>query len=90
VSVGIIDGEPRLDLEYAEDVRADTDMNVVCTGEGAFIEVQGTAEREAFDRALLDQLLDLAVAGCAELTKLQQTALAQPLPNAREVNPKAL
>jgi ribonuclease PH len=90
VSVGIIDGEPRLDLEYAEDVRADTDMNVVCTGEGAFIEVQGTAEREAFDRALLDQLLDLAVAGCAELTKLQQTALAQQLPNAREVNPNAL
>src|SRR5918911_3215835 len=59
VSVGIVDGEPRLDLEYVEDVRADTDMNVVCTGTGEFSEVQGTAEKEAFDRALLDQLLDL-------------------------------
>jgi ribonuclease PH len=79
VSVGIVDGEPRLDLEYAEDVRAETDMNVVCTGEGNFVEVQGTAEREAFDRKLLDQMLDLAVAGCAELTRLQQTALASAL-----------
>jgi ribonuclease PH len=76
VSVGIIDGEPRLDLCYEEDVAAETDMNVVCTGEGQFVEVQGTAEREAFDRKLLDQLLDLAVAGCAELTALQRGALA--------------
>jgi ribonuclease PH len=76
VSVGIIDGEPRLDLCYTEDVAAETDMNVVCTGDGRFVEVQGTAEREPFDRALLDQLLDLAVAGCAELTALQQKALA--------------
>ncbi len=76
VSVGIIDGEPRLDLCYEEDVAAETDMNVVCTGEGRFVEVQGTAEREAFDRKLLDQLLDLAVAGCAELTALQRGALA--------------
>jgi ribonuclease PH len=76
VSVGIIDGEPRLDLCYTEDVAAETDMNVVCTGDGRFVEVQGTAEREPFDRALLDQLLDLAVAGCAELTQLQQKALA--------------
>ena len=75
VSVGIIDGQPRLDLCYDEDVAAETDMNVVCTGDGRFVEVQGTAEREPFDRALLDELLDLAVAGCAELTKLQQTAL---------------
>jgi ribonuclease PH len=79
VSVGIVDGEPRLDLEYAEDVRADTDMNVVCTGDGSFVEVQGTAERSAFDRALLDELLDLAVGGCAELTRLQQAVLEQPL-----------
>jgi ribonuclease PH len=76
VSVGIIDGEPRLDLCYTEDVAAETDMNVVCTGDGRFVEVQGTAEREPFDRGLLDQLLDLAVAGCAELTTLQSKALA--------------
>jgi ribonuclease PH len=76
VSVGIIDGEPRLDLCYTEDVAAQTDMNVVCTGDGRFVEVQGTAEREPFDRELLDELLDLAVAGCAELTLLQGKALA--------------
>jgi ribonuclease PH len=76
VSVGILDGEPRLDLCYTEDVKAETDMNVVCTGDGRFVEVQGTAEREPFDRELLDALLDLAVGGCAELTQLQQKALA--------------
>jgi ribonuclease PH len=76
VSVGIIDGQPRLDLAYDEDVVAETDMNVVCTGDGGFVEVQGTAEREPFSRKLLDELLDLAVAGCAELTKLQQAALS--------------
>jgi ribonuclease PH len=76
VSVGIVDGEPRLDLCYEEDVAAETDMNVVCTGDGQFVEVQGTAEREPFDRKLLDQLLDLAVAGCADLTRLQGDALA--------------
>lgn len=76
VSVGIVDGEPRLDLCYTEDVAAETDMNVVCTGEGDFVEVQGTAEGEPFDRGLLDGLLDLAVAGCAELTGLQRQALA--------------
>ena len=75
VSVGIVDGEPRLDLCYEEDVAAQTDMNVVCTGDGSFVEVQGTAEREPFDRKLLDGLLDLAVGGCAELTRLQQAAL---------------
>ncbi len=75
VSVGIVDGQPRLDLCYDEDVAADTDMNVVCTGDGSFVEVQGTAEREPFGRALLDELLDLAVAGCAELTKIQHAAL---------------
>lgn len=77
VSVGIIDGVPKLDLCYEEDVRAETDMNVVCTGDGNFVEVQGTAEGNPFDRALLNQLLDLAVAGCAELTVLQRNALDQ-------------
>ena len=77
ISVGIIDGTPMLDLCYEEDVRAETDMNVVCSGDGKFIEVQGTAEGKPFDRALLDSLLDLAVAGCAELTALQRAALSQ-------------
>ena len=77
VSVGIVDGEPRLDLCYTEDVAAQTDMNVVCTGDGRFVEVQGTAEREPFDRDLLDQLLDLAVGGCADLTRLQREALGR-------------
>jgi ribonuclease PH len=76
VSVGILDGQPRLDLCYAEDVIAETDMNVVCTGDGRFVEVQGTAEREPFDRKLLDELLSLGVAGCGELTGIQQAALA--------------
>ena len=75
VSVGVIDGEPRLDLPYEEDVKAGTDMNVVCTGTGDFVEVQGTAEGAPFDRATLDALLDLAVAGCEELTMIQRLAL---------------
>lgn len=77
ISVGIIDGVPMLDLCYEEDVRADTDMNVVCSGDGRFIEVQGTAEGQPFDRVLLDSLLDLAVAGCSELRALQIAALAK-------------
>jgi ribonuclease PH len=77
VSVGVVDGVPVLDLDYHEDVAAGTDMNVVVTGAGRFVEVQGTAERGAFDRTELDRLLDLAVAGCAELTKIQQEALAR-------------
>ena len=76
VSVGVLEGEPLLDLCYQEDVRADTDMNVVCTGTGDFIEVQGTAEGVVFDRATLDLLLDLAVVGCATLTEAQKRALA--------------
>jgi ribonuclease PH len=76
VSVGIVNGEPRLDLHYDDDVNAETDMNIVMTGDGRFVEVQGTAEQGAFDRALLDRLLDLGTAGCAELTVLQQQALA--------------
>ena len=76
VSVGVLEGEARLDLAYTEDVAADTDMNVVCTGAGTFVEVQGTAEGEPFDRGTLDALLDLAVAGCAQLTEIQRAALA--------------
>ena len=76
ISVGVLDGVPLLDLCYAEDSAADTDMNVVMSGDGAFIELQGTAEGAPFDRAVLDQLLDLGAAGCAQLTELQQAALA--------------
>lgn len=76
VSVGIIDGEARLDLHYDDDVRAETDMNVVMTGVGRFVEVQGTAEGDPFDRALLDQLLDLASKGISDLTALQTAALS--------------
>jgi ribonuclease PH len=82
VSVGVVDGRPVLDLDYVEDVTAHTDMNVVVTGDGQFVEVQGTAEGAPFDRRLLDELLDLAVAGCAELTRAQAAALAEPLPGA--------
>jgi ribonuclease PH len=77
VSVGVVDGEPRLDLCYEEDVVAATDMNVVCTGDGRFVEIQGTAEGEPFDREMLDRLLALAVAGCGELTRMQAAALAR-------------
>ena len=79
VSVGVVDGRACLDLHYDDDVRADTDMNVVMTGSGTFVEVQGTAERVAFDRAMLDGLLDLATAGCARLTVLQREALQAPV-----------
>ncbi|EWT06447.1 ribonuclease PH [Intrasporangium chromatireducens Q5-1] len=76
VSVGIVGGRPVLDLDYPEDSTAETDMNVVMTGDGRFVEVQGTAEGEPFDRELLGQLLDLATRGCADLTAKQQAALA--------------
>ena len=79
VSVGIVDGQACLDLHYDDDVRAETDMNVVMTGSGNFVEVQGTAEREPFDRAMLDRLLDLAAAGCGQLTELQRQALVAPV-----------
>ncbi|MEV6316636.1 ribonuclease PH [Streptomyces sp. NPDC051776] len=79
VSVGIVDGVPLLDLRYEEDVRAETDMNVVCTGDGRFVEVQGTAEGAPFAREELGSLLDLAVAGCAQLDSAQREALARPL-----------
>lgn len=75
VSVGIIDGEPRLDLPYEEDVRAEVDMNVVATADGRLVEVQGTAEGAPFSRAAMDRLLDLALAGCEELFVLQRRAV---------------
>jgi len=75
VSVGIIKGVPMLDLAYTEDVRADTDMNVVVTGRGKFVEVQGTAEAAPFDRSELDTLLDLALGGAITLTEFQNRAL---------------
>ena len=77
VSVGIVKGEPMLDLAYVEDVRAETDMNVVVTGRGLFVEVQGTAEAAPFDRRELDSLLDLALAGTVTLTEFQTTALGR-------------
>jgi ribonuclease PH len=75
VSVGIVDGEPRLDLCYAEDSKADVDCNVVMTAEGCFVEVQGTAERDPFDRAALDGLLTLAERGIRKLMAAQQAIL---------------
>ena len=75
VSVGMVDDVAVLDLPYEEDVRAETDMNVVTTGDGDFIEIQGTAEEQPFNRAQLDAMLDLAVAGTAQLTEIQQRAL---------------
>jgi ribonuclease PH len=75
VSVGIIDGEPRLDLCYDEDVTAEVDMNIICTGTGDFVEVQGTGEAGVFSRDQLNLLLDLGVAGCAELARHQEAVL---------------
>lgn len=75
VSVGIINGTPMMDLCYEEDVSADTDMNIVCTGDGKYIEVQGTAEGRPFDRTLLNQLLDLGSQGCQQLAQMQHAAL---------------
>jgi len=77
VSVGVINGVAVLDLCYEEDVSAQTDMNIVCTGDGNFIEVQGTAEGKPFDRTMLDQLLDLGAKGCVQLTRLQAQAISQ-------------
>ncbi|MDO5710575.1 MAG: ribonuclease PH [Micrococcales bacterium] len=80
VSVGVVGGEPVLDLDYVEDVDADTDMNVVMTGDGRFVEVQGTAEGEPFERETLDLLLRLGTVGCTEVTRLQQETLATGYP----------
>ena len=76
VSVGVVDGVALLDLDYSEDSRAETDMNVVMTGDGRLIEVQATAERDPFSRQLLDELLDLAAGGVAELQAAQDEAVA--------------
>jgi len=76
VSVGVIDGESRLDLDYEEDVRAEVDMNVVMSSEGRFVEVQGTGEHGTFDRAQLDGLIDLAIAGIRTLDAAQGKALS--------------
>ena len=75
--MGIIDGTPMLDLPYTEDVRAETDMNVVVTGSGKFVEVQGTAEGAPFDRDELNALLDLALEGTAELARTQRESLEE-------------
>jgi ribonuclease PH len=80
VSVGIVGGEAVLDLDYEEDSTAETDMNVVMTGEGALVEVQATAERDPFSRQLLDELLDLAAGGIDTLTSAQAEAAAAALP----------
>lgn len=80
VSVGVIDGEVRLDLDYAEDSRAEVDMNVVMTGSGKFVEVQGTAEQQPFSRDMLNRQLDLASAGIAQLTKIQRELLGTEWP----------
>jgi ribonuclease PH len=79
VSVGIIDGEPRLDLDYQEDVRAEVDMNVVMSSEGKFVEVQGTGEHGTFDRAQLDQLVELAISGIRILDTAQVKALSEQI-----------
>jgi ribonuclease PH len=75
ISVGVVEGEPRLDLPYEEDARADVDMNVVATGAGRFVEVQGTGEAGTFDRGELDALLDLALGGIRTIVDRQRTTL---------------
>ncbi|MDQ2850632.1 ribonuclease PH [Dermatophilaceae bacterium Sec6.4] len=81
ISVGIVQGSPVLDLDYPEDSTAQTDMNVVMTGAGGFVEVQGTAEGAPFNRSELDSLLGLAAGGIADLTRMQRGALSAPLPD---------
>ena len=79
ISVGVVGGTPMLDLAYEEDSRADTDMNVVMSGDGDFVEIQGTAEGAPFNRGLLNELLDLAAGGCASLKAAQSEALGVTL-----------
>ena len=81
VSVGIVGGQAVLDLDYEEDSTAETDMNVVMTGDGRLVEVQATAERDPFSRQLLDELLDLAAGGIEELARAQREAAEAPLPS---------
>ena len=78
ISVGIVDGEARLDLPYEEDSRAEVDMNIVMTGQGRFVEVQGTAEGDPFDDAQLSEMLALARSGIADIVALERSALATP------------
>ena len=78
ISVGIVDGAPRLDLPYVEDSTAEVDFNVVMTGSGRFVEVQGTAEGQAFERSELDALVDLAAMGIAQIVSAQRAVLATP------------
>jgi len=78
ISVGVVDGAPRLDLPYVEDSTAQVDFNVVMTGSGRFVEVQGTAEGQAFERSQLDALVDLATGGIADIVEAQRTLLATP------------
>jgi len=80
VSVGVVDGRVRLDLSYEEDSRAEVDMNVVATDAGTLVELQGTGEGATFPRSTLDRMLDVALAGCRQLTDIQKAALAQPYP----------
>jgi ribonuclease PH len=76
VSVGVVDGQATLDLDYPEDSSAEVDFNLVMTGEGRFVEVQGTAEGQAFDREMMDRLVDLGATGIRELNEIQRAALA--------------
>jgi len=85
VSVGILDGEPLLDLEYVEDQAAEVDMNVVATAGGALVEIQGTGEKRSFQRAEMDALVDLAFGGIAELVTAQNEALAPTLAEVKQV-----
>ncbi len=78
VSVGIIEGECRLDLPYEEDSRAEVDMNVVMRGDGRLVEVQGTAEQEAFSRSELDEMIDLAAGGITSIVELQREMVSEP------------
>jgi ribonuclease PH len=75
ISVGVVDGKPVLDLPYVEDSNADVDMNVVATGAGRFVEVQGTGEEATFDRGELDALLDLALGGIRQIADAQKAAV---------------
>jgi len=84
ISVGVVDGRVRLDLPYEEDSRAEVDMNVVATDHGTLVEVQGTGEGATFTRSTMDQMMDFALAGCARLAEAQSSALAEPLPGARQ------
>ena len=77
ISVGIVGNTPLLDLKYDEDSRAEVDMNVVCTGDGRFIELQGTAEREPFSRAQMDELVALGTLGIEALITIQKNVIAQ-------------